>query len=64
MNTGYIFEREFYCIDDFGLNEKWFEYFGYTYVKGKYRYVEYHIEAESNVIPDTKYRGGYCQKYF
>lgn len=50
MNTDYIYERDFYCIDDFSLNEKWFEYFGYTYVEEKYRYVEYHIEARLSTV--------------
>ena len=30
MNKPYIYRRDFYCIDDFGGEEKWFEFLGFT----------------------------------
>lgn len=64
MKEKYIFEREFYCIDDFGEKEKWFEYFGYTYIENKYIWVECHIEGKlSTVLSHKEGIRGWIEEY-
>lgn len=50
MKTDYIYERDFYCIDNFASEEKWFEYLGYTYLEEECKYVEYHIIARLSTV--------------
>ena len=54
MDNNYIYERDFYCIDDFYGEEKWFEYFGYTYVEEKYKVVDCHIEEKLSIVLNHK----------
>lgn len=50
MNKPYIYRRDFYCIDDFGGEEKWFEYLGFTIPYG-YKCIKCIIEDKlENVL--------------
>lgn len=55
MNRPYIYRRDFYCIDDFGGEEKWFEFLGFT-LPHELKCVECIIEDKlENVL---KYKNG------